>query len=118
MHKRITFRHGDQSEVIEQYANQQLEKIVEFLANERSPVYIDLVLEPAKLHEHSKVELRVKSPNYDLISTYEHTGVKFYDVLDRVIDTMYRELHEHKRKLVDERKHSNHPDDFGKNRPD
>lgn len=112
------FKNMDKSDSIEQYANQQLEKIVEFLSHEKTPVYIDLVMEDSKTREHPRVELLVKSPNYDLVTHCEHEGVKFYDALDRVIDTMYRELHEHKRKLVDERKHSHHRDDFGKNRPE
>lgn len=107
MNKRILFRNMDKSDVMEQYANQQLEKIVKFLENERSPVNIDLTFEPSKLREHHKVELRVKSPSYDLISSYEYQGTAFYDVLDRVIDTMYRELREAKRERLDERKENN-----------
>lgn len=104
---RITFRHMDKSDVMENYARQQLAKVVKFLENEPTPVHIDLVLEPSRVHEHHKVELRVKSPHYDVVSEYEHEGVGFYDVLDRVIDTMYKELHEKKRRLLDERKQGN-----------
>jgi len=43
MHKRITFKGMDHSSVLEDYANQQLAKIEEFLTNERTPVYIDLI---------------------------------------------------------------------------
>jgi ribosomal subunit interface protein len=104
MHKRIYFHGMEKSDVMEQYANQQLEKIIKFLEHEPTPVYIDLTFSPSKVREHHKVELRVKSPHYDLISEYEHQGTAFYETLDRVIDTMYRELHEKKRKRVDERK--------------
>jgi ribosome-associated translation inhibitor RaiA len=116
MHKRITFRGVPHSEVTEQYANQQLSKIEEFLENERTPVYIDLIFEPSKLRQHSRVELRVKSPNYDLISNYEFEGEEFYDVLDRVIDVMYHELREAKQKRVDDRKMVGRHDDFKKQR--
>ena len=116
MHKRITFRGMDHSKVTEQYANQQLKKIESFLENERSPVYIDIIFEPSKLREHSRVELRVKSPNYDLISNYEFQGQEFYDVLDRVIDIMYHELHEAKKKLLDDRKMVGRHDEFKKQR--
>lgn len=98
----------DKSDVMEEYANQQLAKIEHFLENESTPIHIDLTLEPSKVHEHHKVELRVKSPHYNLISEYEHEGVGFYDVLDRVIDTMYRELHEAKRRRIDDRNHGDH----------
>ena len=104
MNKRIYFHGMEKSDVMEQYANQQLEKVVKFLENEPSPISIDLTLSPSKNREHHKVELRVKSPHYDLISEYEHQGVAFYDTLDRVIDTMYKQLHEKKRQLVQERK--------------
>ena len=114
MHKRITFRNMDHSDVIEQYANEQLAKIEEFLQNERTPVYIDLILEPSKVHEHNRVELRVKSPNYDIVSNYESS--KFYDVLDRVIDVMYHELHEAKKKEDDQKKMRGRHDEFKKQR--
>ena len=116
MHKRITFRNMDHSEVMEEYANKQLEKIEHFLENERTPIYIDLVFEPSKVHQHHRVELRVKSPRFDLISNYEHKGVDFYDVLDRVIDIMYRQLLDHKQKEVDERKQRGRHEDFKKQR--
>lgn len=106
----------DHSDVMEQYANQQLQKIEEFLSNERSPVYIDLVLEPSKIHAHHRVELRVKSPNYDRVSNYEYEGTDFYDVIDRVIDTMYNELHEDKKKLHDKLKSVGRHEDFKKQR--
>lgn len=116
MHKRITFRHMDKSEGMEQHANEQLAKIEHFLENEQRPIYIDLTFEPSKVHEHHRIELRIKSPHYDLVSRYEHEGVDFYDVLDRVIDVMYQQLHEHKRKLDDEKKTVGRHDEFKKQR--
>ncbi|MDP3889038.1 MAG: HPF/RaiA family ribosome-associated protein [bacterium] len=116
MHKRITFRGLPHSDVVEQYANQQLTKIEKFLENERTPVYIDLILEPSKLRQHSRIELRVKSPNYDLISNYEFEGQHFYDVLDRVIDVMYHELCEEKKKNGDKKKMQGRHEDFKKQR--
>ena len=114
MHKRITFRNMDHSSVMEDYANQQLAKVVDFLEHEESPRYIDLVLEPSKVHSHHRVELRIKSPNYERISNYE--GTDFYDVLDRVIDVMYRELHEDKKRRNDHLKEVGRHDDFKKQR--
>ncbi len=116
MNKRITFRNMDKSDVMEQYANQQLKKVEEFLSHERSPIHIDLVFEPSKVREHHKVELRVKSPSYEAYSSYEYQGTGFYDVLDRVIDTMYEQLHEQKRRLVNERKVEARAEEFRKKR--
>lgn len=103
MHKRITFRNMEHAAAIENYANDRLKKVEKFLENENTPVYIDLVLEPSKVHAHHRVELRVKSPHYDLISHYE--GPEFYKILDHVVDVMIHELTEEKRKLIDERNH-------------
>lgn len=102
MEAKITFRNMSHSEPMEQHAQSQLEKVKRFLEHEQSPVHIDLILSPSKVHSHHLVELRVKSPQYDLTSNYE--GAEFYKVLDRVIDSMYTRLHEAKRKLVSARK--------------
>ena len=112
MHKRIVFRSMDHSDSMEDYANQQLEKIEEFLANEPTPINIELILQPSKKRSHHHVELRVKTPNYDLVSNYEHEGVEFYDVLDRVVDVMYKRLREEKKKMLDKRKSAGRHEDF------
>lgn len=131
MHKRIVFKNTQHSSVMEDYANQQLAKIEEFLAksnimdhapSENSPdaqasdssIYIDLSIEPSKTREHNLVELSVKGPGYNLVSNYE--GAEIYDVLDRVIDVMYRQLIEYKQKEVDMRKSRGRHDEFKKQR--
>lgn len=116
MNKRIVFRGVAHSDVAEQHANEQLKKIEHFLENEPTPVYIDLIFEPSKLRQHSRVELRVKTPHYDLVSHYEYEGVQFYDVLDRVIDVMYQRLHEEKEKNIGKRKTVGRHDEFKKER--
>jgi ribosomal subunit interface protein len=116
MIKRILFRNMEKSDVMEDYANGQLAKIENFLSHEKTPVYIDLTFEPSKTREHHKVELLVKSPNYDKIISYEHQGTGFYDVIDRVIDTMYLELHEAKKRLIEDRKMVGRHDEFKKQR--
>lgn len=131
MHKRIVFKNTQHSSVMEDYANQQLVKIEELLADsnilnhapggkakevEGSAVSIDmdLSIEPSKVREHNRVELRVKGPGYDFFSDYEGAGT--YDVLDRVIDVMYRQLLEYKQKEVDMRKSRGRHDEFKKQR--
>lgn len=116
MHKRIVFRGVEHSNLIEDHANKKLEKVEKFLEHEPEPVYIDMIFEPSKLRQHSRVELRVKSPHYDLVSHYEFEGVEFYDVLDHVIDVMYQELHKAKEKRIDERKTAGRHDEFKKQR--
>jgi ribosomal subunit interface protein len=87
----------EKTQGLEEHCNKQLAKIERFLENERSPISLDLILEPGKSHGHHKVELRVNTPHYHKISTHERP--KFYEVLDHVIDVMYRELHEEKKKM-------------------
>lgn len=105
MNKRIYFKDTPVAHEMEDYANDQLKKVELFLENEPSPVFIDLTFSPSKVREHHKVELRIKTPNYNLISEYEHQGDDMYETLNRVIDTMYRRLREEKEKRIDERKH-------------
>lgn len=104
MDVQITFRNMEHSVVMEEYARGQLEKVITFLKNEPTPIFVHLILEPSKVREHGRVELLVKSPHYDLVSAYEYPGTDFYDVLDHVIDVMYHELREEKRKRVADRK--------------
>ena len=106
MHKRITFRGMDHSPVIEEHCNGQLVKLEKFIKNERDPIYLDLILEAERTHHHHRVELRIKTPRYDLISNYE--GPDMYDVIDRVIDVMYHKIHEKKRELQDKDKTADH----------
>lgn len=110
------FRNMTKSDVMEEYANEQLKKIEDFLKDEPTPVTIDLFLEPSKVHEHHRVELCVKTPNYNKSIDYEYEGEGFYDVLDRVIDTMYKELHEEKRKNHDKLKTTGRHEEFKKQR--
>lgn len=114
MKKTITFRHMEHSAHIENHANEQLKKIEKILKKEKSPVFIDLVLEPSKVHSHHKIELRIKSPNYDLVSNFE--GTEWTASLDRVIDVSYRRLCEEKEKRVVSRRMTGRKDDFKKQR--
>lgn len=96
----ITFRHMESSDLVRNFAMEQLEKVISFLAHEESPVLIELILEPSKTHAHHKIELIVSSPHYHKIISYERPGIEFYELIGRVIDIMYRELHEAKRQRI------------------
>lgn len=114
METKFTFRHMEHSTVIEDYANKQLSKVYEFLSNEREPVHIDFIFEPSKVHAHHSVKLLVKSPGYDLVAQRE--GPEFYDLIDKVVDIMYDNLREEKRREIDERKMRGRHDEFKKQR--
>ncbi len=112
MNKKFTFRGMDHSKVLEDHANKQLAKIEHFLANDKTPQQLDLVLQPAKTHAHHHVELRITTPTYHVISSHE--GPEFYQVLDHVIDVAYRQLLDQKEKKIDERKADGRPEEFKK----
>jgi ribosomal subunit interface protein len=94
----------EHSDSLEQYVDKQLDKIVHFLENEPTPVFIDFVLEPSKSRAHPTVELIVKTPHYDRIVHEERDGTDMYDIIDTTVERMYRLLHEDKQKMIDERK--------------
>jgi ribosomal subunit interface protein len=102
MKKSIIFDGIEKTQPLEDSCNKKLEKIEHFLENERTPIFIDLVLQPSKVHAHHYIELRVNTPHYHKISSYE--GPEFYDVLNRVVDTMHRELLKCKNKETEHRK--------------
>ena len=114
MIKRVVFQGTEHSTGAENFANEQLEKVAEFLSHERSPVYLDLIFKPSKVHSHHFVELRVKSPNYDLISSYE--GPDFYETIEHVIDVMYHQIHEKKDRNNEEKKTVGRHEEFKKQR--
>lgn len=103
MDKKVTFRGMDHSPVIEEYLDNALAKIENYLQNEREPIYLHVVLEAARTHHHHRVEARLKTPHFELYSDYE--APEMYKVIDRVCDVLYRELLNKKKELVDKRKH-------------
>ena len=105
MQKRLVFRGMESSPVLEEFANKHLEKVEKLLENERTPIIIDLVMEASTVHAHHKVELRVKTPNYDLVA--HHEGPEMYQEIDRVTDKMVAEIRRAKERRVDEEKKGN-----------
>jgi ribosomal subunit interface protein len=102
MTRRIAFRHIDSTPVLEEFANKHLDKLQKFLEHERTPVSIDLVLDAATVHAHHKAELRVKTPDYDLVA--HHEGPDMYQEIDHVTDIMLGEIRRAKDKLMHERR--------------
>ncbi len=104
MQKRIAFRGMEHSPVLEEFAQKHLEKIERLLESEPTPVSIDLVLEAHPTHAHHKVELRVKTPHYDLVA--QHEGPEMYQEVDRVTDKMIQEIRRAKERFNEEKKKS------------
>lgn len=106
----------DHSPEIEDHINKELAKIIHFLENEPTPIYIDMVVEPSKVHAHPRAELRIKAPHYDLITHYEHEGIDMRGVINHVTHVMYTLLHEQKEKEKDQRKMRGRHESFKKQR--
>ena len=114
MNIQITFQNCDSSPVMEKHINEKLAKIVHFLEHERTPIYIDVIIKPGRVHAHHQVEFLLKSPHYDLVTHDE--GPKIYQLLDNVIDTMYSQLRKKKDLHVEDRKMVGRHDEFKKQR--
>lgn len=102
MDVRIFFHEMEHSAAIESKAQELMQKIYKFLEHEREPIYIHLTIEAGRPHAHHQVEVRVKSPNYELMVKDE--GPDIYLLLNQMIDLMYKRLHEKKEELVRERR--------------
>lgn len=101
MNKNITFRHMEHSGAMENYIHEQLAKLEKFLEHEPTPVVIDLVLTADKRRSLSEGELKLKTPHYDLFTKTEAPDM--YEVIDKIIDVMYRMVREKKKERVDKR---------------
>ena len=102
MKKRITYRGIDSTPVLEEFINSHLEKVERLLENEPTPIMIDFIIDASHVHAHDKVEIRVKTPHYDLVA--HHEGPEMYQEIDRVCDKMVREIRRAKEKRVDDQK--------------
>lgn len=102
MQKRIAFRGMEHSPVLEEFAQQHLEKIEKLLESERTPITIDLVLTAFPDHAHHHVELHVVTSHFDLVA--HHEGAEMYQEVDRVVDKMVQEIRKAKEKFNEESK--------------
>lgn len=102
MTKQFTFRNMEHSNIIEEYANQQLAKIEDFLSHEKEPIFIHIILKGEFTHHNHRVEMQVTGPHYTLNAHRE--GPEFYDLISQVMDCMYLQLTEAKREKVASRK--------------
>lgn len=97
--KRIVFRGMEHDTVLEDHVNKEFARIENFLAHDRLPQYIHIILEYHPSHAHNKVEIRIKTPSYEVFVSDEDQNMN--KLIDQVCDTVYLELHKQKEKLVD-----------------
>ena len=114
MDKKITFHNMDHSDPMEQHAHDKLAKIEDLLAGNEweTPKFIELWLEAHRKHPHNKVELHLKTPQFDLHAHSEETDIYF--AIDETVDKMVKLLKKEKQKLKDKnQKVQTNKKDFG-----
>jgi len=85
---KITFLNMPHSPILEEHAQQKLEKFLHILQAEghQTPLFAEIWLRANKLHPHHAVELHLKTPQQDLHA--EANGTDMYLVIDAAIDKM------------------------------
>ena len=100
----ITFRGMEHTDAIEQYVAKNLAKFKKYFGKEDpEATFIHVVLDGQLKHAIYNVEIRVKSPHFDLVAQRE--GTKMYPLIDEVSHIMEAELEKAKRKLIDDIQH-------------
>ena len=99
MNKQFTFRGMDHSNTIQEYADEQLQKIEKFLSNEKEPIYIHVIVTAHPNHAHHEAEINVTSPL--LNCSIKREAPDLYRAISETFDIAYDKLTEDKRKLVD-----------------
>lgn len=95
----ITFRHMEHSEALDRHTQHELAKLDKFIDSERTPIFIEVVLESQRTHHHHRVEVRVKTPHYTLNAHKE--GPEIYQLVTIAVDAMCNELRKAKEERVD-----------------
>lgn len=103
MKRRITFHEMAHSEPMEKHINEKLTKIEELIKDSewKTPQYVELFLNSQPQHPHHKVEIILKTPQFNLCTHDE--GVDMYVVIDNTIDKMITLLKREKERLQDKR---------------
>lgn len=101
MNIQFTFRGMERSGTLEEFVNEQLAKIQEFLVHEKEPIYLHLIFTAKFTHHDNRVEFQITGPGYTLNAHRE--GPELYKITGEVIDRMYKQLTEAKRKRIDTR---------------
>lgn len=103
MNRKITFHEMDHSKLMKEHINKKLNRIEELVKDPiwATPKYVEFFLNSHPQHPHHKVELILKTPQFDLCTHAE--GVEMYAVVDSAIDKMVTLLKKDKQKLQDKR---------------
>jgi len=108
MNIRITFHGLDHATAVEDHARKKLAKIEKFLAHEKSPVTMIVVITHNPNHAHDRVAIHIDSPGYHVVAHREgnvaKSGHNLYQLIDEVIEIAHRDLCKAKERGVDSHK--------------
>ena len=95
-----TFRGMDHTQAIEDYVAKNVVKLEKYLGKEDpDATFFHVTLEGQAKHNVYKFDIRIKSPNFDVIVKKE--GSEMYPLIDEAIRTMEIDLRRAKEKLLD-----------------
>lgn len=101
MNIRIAFRHMEPTQALEAHAHKELAKLEKLINTDRTPIFIDFILEEHKLRGDNRVELRVNLPDGHLMAHAE--GNDMYLIMSQVVDKMVAELRKEKERALSKR---------------
>lgn len=99
----FTFRHMESSPAMEGFVESKLPKVKRLLEKELEPVTLSVTLDAARQHHHHRVEMSLKSHNYDIL--VHHEGPELYKEIEIVADKLAAEIVKSKDKRIDGIKH-------------
>ncbi|MCK4499259.1 HPF/RaiA family ribosome-associated protein [Candidatus Babeliales bacterium] len=118
MNRKISFHNMDHSEPLEEHVNRRLDKVEEYLKNEELPQHIEVRLTGGHVHAHNKVEIHLKTKNFNLDASRASETGKMYEVVDDAVDRIVALYKKEKQRLVDRhKKHVNEKVDFKTKKP-
>ena len=103
MHRKITFRSMEHSNLIEQDINKKLDKLDKFFKHEEGPVNIETTVETHPVKHYCVVEIKIQSRQYNLVARAE--GAVMRDVIDEVGHKIEKDIAREKERLVDNERH-------------
>jgi len=100
------------SDSIRNYITEGFAKVEDFLNRESwEPISVELLANVSALHAKHEFEVHISAAHFKVIVKKE--GSDLYQLITKVMDITLEDLHKHKRKMVDKKKHG----DDGFNRP-
>lgn len=100
------------SDSIRNFITESFAKVEDFLNRENwEPINVDLVATVSALHAKHEFEAHIRAAHFKVIVKKEDSDL--YKLITRVMDVTLEELHDHKRRELDKKKHG----DNGFNRP-